>query len=327
VLVRDVDVRHLLGLDQVLQPDFPRLAADLARHGVQRQLHREAHAGAGDPSVGYESRLVGGDAAGLAAVAPERIRPRQVADRLAGLEPDRERPHRIGAAIDRDLRVERQQLAAAVGIGGHLIVVLTRVGAGDQVFAAVLQVAERPPVGLCKPRDAKFLLLQDALVAERAADVRRNDPHLRFFQAEEQRQAGADQVRDLRGAAHHQLVGLMVPIGEHRFAFQGHHALAREIDLAPDHDLGAGGQRVEIAVRAQAHENVVFPAVVQRLRTRALGADHVGMNRKLVVVDFHRFEQVFRVGPRGRVRHHDRLADETDLAMGERRLRRHLIGR
>ena len=51
-----------------------RLAADLAGERVERHLEREAHAGAGDPAVGQDRRLVGGDRVRAAAVVRESRR-------------------------------------------------------------------------------------------------------------------------------------------------------------------------------------------------------------------------------------------------------------
>src|SRR5262249_57209542 len=118
--------------------------------------------------------LVGGDAMGLATIAAEVVGAGQVAGGLAGLEAYGVGPHGIGAAVDDDLGVERQQPAAAVGVGGHPVVVLARDRAGDQVLAPVLDVAERPLELEREPGDADFLGLQDAFVAEGAADIGRD---------------------------------------------------------------------------------------------------------------------------------------------------------
>ncbi|CPO73642.1 Uncharacterised protein [Bordetella pertussis] len=325
VLVGHIDVRHLLGLHQVLQAHFPRLAAHFARHGVHRQLDGEAHAGT--PAIWHEAGFVGSHAARLAAVAAKAIGPGQVADRLVRLEPDGEGPHRIGAAVYRDPGVQRQQLAALVRIGGHFVMVLARIGAGRQVFTAVLDEAERALVGLGQPGHTELFLLQHALVAERAAHVGRHHPHAALFEVQALGQHAAYHVRHLRGADHHQLVGLVVPVGQHRLAFHGNHALPRQVDLAPDHHLGARGMFVEVAVGVQGDEHVVAPVLVHQVRRGLLRAGHVGIDRQVVIIDFHQLGMVFRLGARRRERHGHRLADEAHLAAGQRRLNRGLVGR
>src|SRR4029077_10767581 len=51
VLLRDVVVGHGLGGDEIVVPDLPGLAPDLARDRIHHQLHGEANAGARDPAI------------------------------------------------------------------------------------------------------------------------------------------------------------------------------------------------------------------------------------------------------------------------------------
>src|SRR5262249_60464125 len=81
---------------------------------------------------------------GAAAVAAEIVRAWQVTSRLSWFQRHGERPSRIRAAIDRDVRIERQQPAAFVGMGSQPALILSRVSADHQMLAAVLDIAERP---------------------------------------------------------------------------------------------------------------------------------------------------------------------------------------
>ena len=128
MLLRHVVVRHRRRGHEILAPHLHGLAPDRARDGIHGELDREAHAGAGHAAIGREGRLVGRDRVGLAAIAVEVVGPRQVAAGLGRLEAGREGPHRIGADVDGDLGVERQEPAAPVGIGGHVVMMLARVG-------------------------------------------------------------------------------------------------------------------------------------------------------------------------------------------------------
>ena len=58
------DERHGRVRHQVLAPDVARLAPDRARHRIDRQLDREADAGARDPAIRNDRRLVGGNGGG-----------------------------------------------------------------------------------------------------------------------------------------------------------------------------------------------------------------------------------------------------------------------
>ena len=327
VLAGDVDVGHLFALHQVLLADFPGFASDLAGDRVHRQLHGETDAGARHAPVRHEARLVGGHRLGLAAIALERIRPRQVADGLARLQADGERPDRIGAAVDGDPGVQRQQLAATVGVGHHFIMVLARVRARRQVLAAVLDEAERPLEGLGQPGHAQFFLLQHALVAEGAAHVRRHHPHPTLFQVQALGQHAADHVRHLRGADHHQLVSLMVPVGQHRLALHRHHALPRQVDLAPHHHVRLRRQFVELLVDIERDEDVVAPLLVHEIALRRLGAGNVRVHRQVVVVDLDQFGVVLGLGAGRRDHHGDGFAHEPHLARCQRRLGRDLVAR
>ncbi len=158
-------------------PHLPRLAADRARDRVDHQFHRKADAGAGDAAIRQEPGLVGRYAMGLAAVAAEIVGPRQIAGRLPRLERDRERPVGIGAAVDGDFGVERQQPAAFVRVRGEPVVMLARVGADHQVLAPILDVTEGPAILERQPRNAQLFGMHDDLVAEAAADIGRDHPH------------------------------------------------------------------------------------------------------------------------------------------------------
>src|SRR5581483_5571104 len=94
-------------------------------------------------TIGQEAGLVGGHAIGFAAIAFDVIGAGQIAGRLARFERHSEWPIRIGAAVNGDLSVEREQAAAVVGKGLQLIMVLPAVRARDQMLATILNVAER----------------------------------------------------------------------------------------------------------------------------------------------------------------------------------------
>ena len=83
--------------------------------------------------------------------------------------------------------------------------VLAAVGVGGELLAPVLDPAHRAAAAQREPGEADFLGQQDALVAEAAADVGRDHPDLALVEAEAFGEAGADDVRHLRGGVHHQL--------------------------------------------------------------------------------------------------------------------------
>ena len=241
MFARHVVVRHVGRRDEIVIPDLPWLAADRAGDGIDHQLHGEADAGSRHAAIRQKAGLVRRHAVGPAAIPAEVVRSRQVAGRLTRLQRDGERPGRVRAAVDRDLRIERQQLAAFVGMGGHSVTVLARIGADHQVLATILDVAERSPEFQRQPRDAQLFRLEDTFVAETAPHVGRDDPHLSLVDAEKLRQADADDMRDLGRCMHDDLAAAIVPLGEHGLALHRHHGLPGERDLALDDDRRALG--------------------------------------------------------------------------------------
>ena len=191
-----IAVRHGICGDEILAPHLPGLAADHAGDGVDRKLHGEADAGARHATIRHNGRFVGRYRRGSGAVGVEGIRPGQMSAGHRRLEARREWPHRIGPGIDNDVGLEPENFAARIGMGGDDVAVLAAIGAGDQMLAPVLDPAERPAIGRGEPGDAEFFGLQNAFVAECAADIGSDDANLRLGEAKMLGHCRADHVRD-----------------------------------------------------------------------------------------------------------------------------------
>ncbi len=230
----DVVERHLLRPHQAAHAQLRRLDAEVARERVERQLQREADAGARDAAVRQDRRLVGRDRIGAAAIMREVVEAGQDAADLSGLETGRERIGGIGSGIDRRLAVEPEQAAVAIGIGGEAVMVLAAVGAGGEALAPVLDPAQRMAELERRPGQRDFLAEQHALVAEAAADIGRDDADAPFLDAEAFGKAGADDVRLLGRAGDDDLVDAGVVPGDDAASFQRAHRLACSPQLAHD---------------------------------------------------------------------------------------------
>jgi hypothetical protein len=125
MFARHVVIGHVGGRNEIVVAYLPRLAADRARERVDHQLHGETNAGPRDAAIGQEAGLVRRHALGPAAVAAEIVRSWKVAGCLSRFQRHGERPCRVCAAVDRDVRIERQQPAAFVGMGGQSVVMLS----------------------------------------------------------------------------------------------------------------------------------------------------------------------------------------------------------
>ena len=72
------DERHGGGRHQVLAPHVAGFPPDRARHRIDRQLDREADAGARDPAIRHDRRLVGRDGRRAHTIGRQRVGTGQV---------------------------------------------------------------------------------------------------------------------------------------------------------------------------------------------------------------------------------------------------------
>ncbi len=97
---------------------------------------------------------------------------------------------------------------------------LPGIGAGDEMLAPILYPAHGMPPRQGEPGDADLLRLENAFVAEPAADIGRDDAQLPLLDAEAIGKAGADEMWHLGRGDDDELVVPVVPIGKHALAFE-----------------------------------------------------------------------------------------------------------
>ena len=212
-LAHQIAVRHRVRRHEIGEPDRLRRDAELARQGVERGLHGVAHAGPRHAAIGQDRRLVGAGRDGVAAQKRQDVGARQDRADLRRFQAGAERVGRVGAGIDRGFTLHAQKLAGAVGPRRDDIVMLAAVGAGRELLITVFQPAHRTAE---QARDAgadDLLGQQDALVAEAAADVGRDDAHLAFVEAEAIGQAALGDVRHLGRGGDDHLLEPGIPFG------------------------------------------------------------------------------------------------------------------
>ena len=197
-----------------------------------------------------------------------------------------------------------------------------------QVLATVLDVAERPPEFQREPRDAQLFGLQDDFVAEAAADVGRDDPHLTCVDAEELRQADADDVRNLgRGVARSadplrssQSASTALPsIGTMAWRES---AISRWTTIGASLDFAS--KPLSIVER---EKEVVGPLLVNAHVGFVARRVRIDEHRQLLEFDFDLLAEIFGLGAGRRDAHRDRLAHEAHLAVRERMPRGELVAR
>ena len=197
MLFGDIVERHLLGLDQNFRPHFMRLDPGFARDRVEHEFEREADAGSRNAAIGQDRAFVGRDRIGAAAIGGKIVRTRQDACDLRRFKASRERIRRIGAGIDGGLAIDAAQFAIAIRVAGDAVMVLAAIGAGGQMLAPILDPAHRMSAPHSQPAQAHFFRQQYSLIAEAAADIRRNDADLPFVESEASGKPGAHDVRHL----------------------------------------------------------------------------------------------------------------------------------
>ena len=141
MLVGDIVERHLLGPHEISSAHFVRLDAGLARNRVEDEFEGETDAGASHAAIRQDRALIGCDRKRATAVSGKIVRPRQDARHLRGFQAGGERVGRIGAGIDGGFAVDTAQAAVALGIGGDAVMVLAAIGAGNEMFATILDPA------------------------------------------------------------------------------------------------------------------------------------------------------------------------------------------
>ena len=92
MLVGDIGVRHLIGTDEVVAPDFPGFTPDGLCQSVDDLLDRKADARARDAALGSKRRFIGCHGKDAATIRRQLVRPGKIAASLRGLEAGGERP-------------------------------------------------------------------------------------------------------------------------------------------------------------------------------------------------------------------------------------------
>src|SRR5215468_5696927 len=321
MLFGNVVERHLLGSHEISLSDLVRLDAGLARDSVEHEFEREADSRARHAAIRQDRAFVGGDGERATAIGGKIIWSRQDACHLRSFQAGRERVGRIGAGIDRGFAVDAAQTAVALGIGGDTVVVLSAIGAGDEMFAAVLDPAHRMAAMHSEPTETNLLGQQDAFVAEPAADVGSDDADLPLFEAETFGQSRAHDVGHLAGRIHRQLFQPRVPERNDAAPFDWRHALASGADLAEDLDRGIECL-ADVDIDKSLEKYVVAPMLVDHYGAAFARFQHVVHSRQFLQIEGHRRCQIFGLRARCADAHRRELAHVAQLVDGERRLLR-----
>src|SRR5207248_396766 len=229
--------RHLFRADHVFDTHLGRVAADGARHLVDRAFDRKAGAGPPDTAIRAERRLVGRDRVGAGAVVRDRVRAGQGAPGHIGFLVWTLRPESVRAGIDDDLAIDPEHLALAVGIGGDLVMMVAGMSAGQQILAAVLDPAHGVIEFERQRREDDLFGIKPRLRAKPATDIGRDDPDAALLDPEDLAERDPHRVRRLRRGIDDNLVEPVVAIGQDGAAFHRRAGLPVHAVFAGDGDF------------------------------------------------------------------------------------------
>ena len=192
------------------------------------------------------------------------------------------------------------------------------------MLAPVLDPADGAAAFHREPRKRHLLGGKDALVAEAAADVGRNDANLALVEAEALGEARAHDVRYLGGAMDDELLEPAVPMRDHPPALERRHALARRAELARELDGSRPCGRFDVALDSGLEKDVVAPGLVKERGVGTPALQHVVDRGQLLELERHGLRDVLGSGAGVGHAHGDELAHVAHLVGREGRLERDL---
>ena len=161
--------------DQVTAPDFERVEPEPGGRAIHQPLHRRGDDGPRHAAIGRHRAGVTGDATGTGAVLGHPVGPGHIRQRHQRLDPTGGREIRIGADIAEDIGVDRQQPAVRIECAAQMEALVARVKRGGQIFEPVLDPGDGAGETPRRPHRDDIFRDQRHLLAEAAADLRRDD--------------------------------------------------------------------------------------------------------------------------------------------------------
>src|ERR1700730_18501716 len=163
--------------------------------------------------------------------------------------------------------------------------------------------------------------MDDAFVAEAAPNIGRDYTDTPLLEAEALGQAGAHDVRELRGTVHRELIHTAVPERNHPFTLHRYGRLTVHPELALDHDRSLRRNRIEFTAVGESLEyDIVAPLLMQQRRARLQGLEHIRHHAQVLIVERNIPREVFGLGTSVSHAHGHQFANEPDLPKREDRI-------
>ncbi len=320
-------VRELLRLDEVLPAQLGRVDARLEGQVLHQALDQVGGLGHAERApVGDAARgLVRVDAVDLAVRRLEVVRPRGDVEEAGG--PLRRLRLRVeGTVVGEDVGADGEHLAVLRGRDLALHVVVAGEARGDQVLRARLDPLDRLADQERRRGRDDVAGVDRHLVAEAAADVRRDDADLLLGQTRHQREQRAVRVRGLARQVDRHLPGRLVVVGDRAAGLHRRRVDARVERVELDDDVGVREDAVRrIGIAGLPREDVVVGLALEvRADDRGVGVERllrIRDHRQRLVVHVDALERVLGLVLRLGDDADDLLALEADLVRRQDRLR------
>ena len=207
---------------------------------VHQPLHRQRDRRPRHAAIGRHRAGVGGDAARADLVLADVVGAGELGHRHQRLDPAGDRIAGIGPDIAADIGLDGEQPAVGVEGAADDVALVAAVERGREVLAPVLDPGQRAAELPRRPDEEDVFRDQRHLLAEAAADIRRDDAKVALGHAEAIGDAGAEHVRHLGRAGQRHPAGAPVEGGEAAARLERHGVLPARADVDLDHRRGVG---------------------------------------------------------------------------------------
>ena len=257
--------RIVVAGEQVAVADLDAVDTEVAGDLVHEPLDREARRWACDPPVGPVGGLVGAHRRGSDRVLADPVGARQDAHGHPAVHGRGPGEHRVGAHVDGDVGLQRQDRAVVVEVARHFVAVLSGVVRRYEVLTAILDPFDGPSQLACRQAAGHLLGIELGLDSEAAADVGGDHLDQALGDAQRPGQPRTHEVGNLGCRVEPELAGAGFVFGYARPVLHGDAAVAPVVQLNRYAMWRRGAGIVEsVGLDLSANERVVSPAWMQR---------------------------------------------------------------
>ena len=254
-------IGHLFRLYQVAAADFDAVEVELGRHPVEQSLHHERALRPPGTSCRRGGNEIGQTQRDIEAIVRQHVGTEQIGRRIIG---QGDAIGRVSAMIVNQRAANAQQTAVRIGGSGNVPILVALLRGGREVLQPVLDPAHRGTDQHRRRRDRQFLRIEDEFRPEPTADVRGDDTHLGFIEAECLHQKALGLMRHLCAVPNGQHAIRCIEACHHAARFDGMPAALVQMELGIDHIGGSGEGPIDIAILRRHPRDEIVLAIQPR---------------------------------------------------------------